>query len=189
VRSGENCLFGNKKQKQFETIFGPHLDSSYNLARYLCGNTFDAEDIVQEVYIKAYRAFDSYANTNSRAWILSITRNTFYSWLRKNKLVGTAIFDDALTVNADENALYGSTALSPEYLLESIHDQQHVWQAIQTLPHEFREVIILREFEEMSYQEITDVLGLPQGTVMSRLARARKRLRDLLSDKMQEESL
>jgi len=181
-------LFGKNKRKQFEKLFQPHLDAAYNLARYLCGNAYDAEDIVQEAYLRAYRAFDDYTNDNSRAWILTITRNSCYSWMRRHNMNLNVSFDEEVN-SGDIDTLLSSSAIpqSPEQIAESNSKQQLVRQAIKSLPIEFREVAILRELEELSYQEIGLVLGIPNGTVMSRLARARKRLRILLANVNEQE--
>lgn len=176
-------MFGRSKREQFERLFQPHLDGAYNLARYLCGNAYDAEDIVQEAYLRAYRAFGEYTNSNSRAWILTITRNTCYSWMRKHTRDFEVSFDEE-SHSAEMNALLSDSANyeSPERIAEGECSQQLVRWAIRSLPVEFREVTVLRELEELSYQEIGIVLGIPKGTVMSRLARARKRLRELLAN-------
>lgn len=170
-------LFVDKKRRRFEALFQPHLAAVYNLARYLCGNNTDAEDIVQEVYLKAYRAFDSYANDNSRAWILTITRNTFYSWWRKNKNSTAQVFDDN-SYSADKHPqdFVSMHNESPERFAEHADLQHCLQSAIAALPIEFREVFVLRQLEELSYDEISTMLGIPRGTVMSRLARARARL-------------
>jgi RNA polymerase sigma-70 factor, ECF subfamily len=173
-------LFGNRKQKQFETMFAPHLDSVFNLARYLCGSAHDAEDIVQEAYLRAYRAFDTYNGNNNRAWIMTITRNTCYSWMRRYAFKHASLSDGALYDGKD--ALMADENCAPDSILQTAEDRFRVQQAIAKLPMEFREVLMLREFEQMSYREIGDVLHVPIGTVMSRLARARKRLKALLVD-------
>jgi len=179
----EKRLFGNNKRKQFEMLFQPHLDAAFNLARHLCSNACDAEDIVQEAYMRAYRSFDKYTDNNSRAWILTITRNTCYSWMRRNYMKPDISFDEE-SVNdyvdvAEQDAVIPR---SPEQNVMALCDQQNVKSAIDALSLEFREVIILRELEGFSYREIGQVLDIPDGTVMSRLARARRRLRKLLEN-------
>jgi RNA polymerase sigma-70 factor (ECF subfamily) len=173
-------LFGISKRKQFETLFLPHLDAAYNLARYMSGSPVDAEDIVQEAYLKAYRAFGSYTDENSRAWILTITRNTSRSWLRRHHQVDIS-FDEKIN-SMEMAAPLSDSAIghSPDQMTEIIYNQQQIRNAIELLPVEFREVAILRELEELTYQEIGLVLDIPIGTVMSRIARARNRLRQLL---------
>lgn len=176
---GESTLFGNKKRKQFERLFQPHLDAAYNLARYLSGNDNDAEDIVQEAYLKAYRAFDSYIDTNARSWVLTITRNTCYSWMQQHRqsLYQSISFDEQSTNNLTEEYFDElQNILSPEQEIEKMYSQHLVVQAIEALPVEYKETIVLREMSGLSYKEIAKVIGIPQGTVMSRLARARSRL-------------
>lgn len=184
-------MFGNKKRKQFERLFQPHLDAAYNLARYLSGNANDAEDIVQEAYLKAYRAFDAYTDNNARAWVLTITRNTCYSWLQKNRqnLYQNVPFDEQVN-SAVSSAVADShqIILSPLQQAEDEQLKYQIMQAIEVLPIEYRESIILREMYELSYKEIARITGVPQGTVMSRLARARKRLAKLLAAKQGEQA-
>lgn len=175
-------MFGKSKREQFEKLFQPHLNAAYNLARYLCGNAYDAEDIVQEAYLRAYRAFAEYADDNSRAWILTITRNACYSWMRKHHAKFRVCFDeDSNSLGMDAQISDSAIFQSPELITESKCNQQLIRRAIESLPIEFREVTVLRELEELSYREIGLVLGIPKGTVMSRLARARKRLREQLA--------
>ncbi|HLY59173.1 MAG TPA: sigma-70 family RNA polymerase sigma factor [Terriglobia bacterium] len=159
----------------FERAVLPHLDAAYNLARWLTHNDDDAQDQVQEAYLRALKSFDGFLGGDGRAWILTIVRNTCYTWLRqntRNKL--EAVFDEEIhSVESDDS--------SPETLLLESLDSQLLKQALEELPLEFREVLILRELEGLSYKEISDVAGLPLGTVMSRLARARKRLQQCLA--------
>lgn len=176
-------MFGNSKRKQFEAQFRPHLDAAYNLARYLCRNAYDAEDIVQEAYLRAYRAFGEYTDGNSRAWILTITRNTCHSWMRRHTMNRNVSYDQSAVCGEVDAQLSASDRLqSPEQITASERNRQLVRQTIESLPMEFREVAVLRELEGMSYHEIGQVLDIPAGTVMSRLARARSRLRELLAD-------
>ncbi len=176
-------MFRKSKRKQYEKLFKPHMDAAYNLARYLCGDAYDAEDIVQEAYLRAYHAFDGYTDDNSRAWILTITRNTCYSWMRRHNMDFSVSFDEE-TNSIEAAAQFSDSAIprSPEQIVESQVSQQLVRKAIESLPIEFREVAILRELEGLSYHEIGYVLGIPKGTVMSRIARARNRLRGLLAN-------
>jgi len=171
-------LFGKNKQKRFEELFQQHIDSAYNLAKYLCGNAYDAEDIVQEAYLRAYRAFDGYTDDNSRAWILTITRNTCHSWMRRNSRNLDVPFDEHYNSMEDDSQTPNSaTPQSPESITESNANQRLIRNAIESLPIEFREVAILRELEGLSYREIGRILEIPKGTVMSRIARSRSRLR------------
>jgi RNA polymerase sigma-70 factor (ECF subfamily) len=180
-------LFANRKKKQFEDMFLPYLDACFNLARYMCGNNYDAEDVVQEVYIRAFRAFSDFNNDNSRAWILTITRNACFSWLRKNNMnQNISLDDDNCHIDLDSMLMSADENQSPEQLLVCKHTQLLVRKSIQLLPINFREILVLRELEELSYEEISVILDLPKGTVMSRLARARKKLQVLILNAQQE---
>ena len=160
---------------EFERQLLPHLDAAYNLARFLMRNDQDAEDVVQEAALRAFRFFDSFRGENSRAWFLSIVRNTAFTALKRNRM-------DKETVVFDEE-LHGSQMppLDAGLALDRAQDRQRVHGAIEQLPAEFREAITLRELEGMSYKEIADVAGVPIGTIMSRLARARRQLQLLLT--------
>ena len=154
----------------FEEAVMPHLDAAYNLARWLTRNEADAQDMVQEAYLRALRFFGGFHGTDARAWLLTIVRNTCYTWLKRNRsqeLSGD--FEEVvLTKESDEPDPEVSHVLKVQ--------SQLINEAIEKLPVEFREVVILRELEELSYKEIAAITGLPIGTVMSRLSRARKRL-------------
>lgn len=151
----------------------PHLDAAYNFARWLARNDHDAEDIVQEAYLRAVRYGHSFSGENPRAWILAIVRNTFYTWRKGNNSTDQSVsFDEELHCAGCEE--------DPEARLIRDADAQTVTRAIEQLPAEFREVIVLREFEDLSYREIARVTGTPIGTVMSRLARARAHLRRII---------
>jgi RNA polymerase sigma-70 factor (ECF subfamily) len=159
----------------FEEAVLPHLSAAYNLARWLTRNAQDAEDVAQEAYLRAFRFFDGYQGGNVRAWLLTIVRNTCYTWLHQNRAQQpTAAFDEELHTDMTESQ-------SPETLLLRNADRQLLKQALEELPLVFREVLVLLELEGLSYKEIAEVLGVPIGTVMSRLARARNRLRESLS--------
>ena len=160
----------------FERAVLPHLNAAYNLARWLTRNEADAEDVVQEAALRAFRYFDGFSGENPRAWLLSILRNTCFTWLGKNRPAELAPLDDALSesvVLTDEGG-----AQTPERFLLAADDRGRLDRLIEALPAEFREVIVLREQEEFSYREISEITGVPVGTVMSRLARARARLRE-----------
>src|SRR5215475_7007309 len=161
----------------------PHLDAAYNLARWLTRNEHDAEDIVQDAFLRAFKFFDGFRGGNSRSWLLSIVRNTAYTWLEKNRSheIGT-MSDEAIESVEDE-------APNPEALLLQEAGRQEIMEAIAELPVEFREAIILRELEEMSYKDIADVMNVPLGTVMSRLARARRQLQESLRHRPSEFSV
>ena|SRR5688572_17748001 len=163
----------------FEEAVLPHLDAAYNLARWLTHNEKDAEDVVQEACLRAIRHFSSFRGGDGRPWLLAIVRNTFYTWIKHNRLPeAETIFDEIHPEPQDID--------DPETLLLRETDKQAVRSALLSLPAEFREVIILREFEELSYKEIADVVQIPCGTVMSRLARARRRLAQILLNRENE---
>ena len=159
----------------FEETVLPHLDAAYNLARWLTRNDGDAEDVVQESFLRALRHFRTFKGGDARPWLLAIVRNTFYTWRKHNRLPEEEIvFDDEKHPMADDTP-------DPETLLLRETDRQQLRNALDRLPREFLEVIVLREFEELSYKQIAEVIQVPAGTVMSRLARARKRLRQVLT--------
>ncbi len=157
---------------RFEQEVLPHLGAAYNLARWLTRNEHDAEDLVQEAYLRALRFFEGFRGGDSRAWLLTIVRNTCYTWLGQQGKHEAAEFDEEI---------HSPASSDPETLLLEGVDHRAVRGALEELPAEFREVIVLRELEGLSYKEIADVAGLPVGTVMSRLARARQRLAQSLA--------
>lgn len=158
------------QQAQFEQIVMPHLDAAYNLARWLAGNDHDAEDIVQDACVRAFRFAGGFRGINSRAWLLTIVRNTACSWLKKNRPQAMVPVDDQ---ELDEIEYPLRTA-------DSFHgaDKNALRAALEALPLEFREALVLRELEGFSYKEIAEVAQVPVGTVMSRLARARRQLQE-----------
>jgi RNA polymerase sigma-70 factor (ECF subfamily) len=160
----------------FQQTVLPHLDAAYNLARWLTRNEQAAEDLVQDSYVRALQSFGGFRGGDARAWILAIVRNTCYTWLAKNKAHAPVVeFNDEIeTADAE--------ALDPALLAARSSDGEAVRKALEELAPEFREVVVLRELEGLSYHEIADVAGVPVGTVMSRLSRARKRLRRLLAE-------
>jgi len=158
----------------------PHFDAAYNLARWLTRSSGDADDVVQESYLRAFTFFDTFRGGDGRAWLFSIVRNTCYTWLRKNRA------GDMMT-EFDET-IYSTQSPNPESLQLRKADAETVRDALGKLPAEFREVLVLREMEELSYKEIADIAGIAIGTVMSRLSRARKRLHDYLVVPASEES-
>ena len=169
------------KAVRFEEIALPHLAAAYNLARWLVHNEHDAEDLVQEAYLRAFKFFSGYYGGDSRSWLLTIVRNTCYTWLQKNRAVRLEPIEEKLEQ-------VGLDFADPEALLLQSVDSQMVRHALQELPVEFREVVVLREMEGLSYKEIANVVDLPLGTVMSRLARGRKRLHTLLANRMGKEA-
>lgn len=167
----------SEKSKLFEQTVMPHLDAAYNLARWLAGNDHDAQDVAQEASLRAFRFFGSFRGENPRAWLLSIVRNTFYTWLRKNRPQEKLVDIDDEILEIEDASANTETASLP------FGDAEAVRGAIAELPVEFREIVILREMEGLSYKEIAEVAELPIGTVMSRLARARKLLQKNLAAK------
>ena len=174
---------GQSKLASFETAVLPHLDAAYNLARWLTRNDADAQDVVQEAYLRAFRFFGGFHGEDGRAWLLGIVRNTSYTWMQQNRSaqLNPPLDDELHEVKSDD--------LNPEALLLQKADAQVLRQAVEELPLEFREVLVLRELNEMSYKQIAVVADLPLGTVMSRLARARKRLQQILASRTQTEVL
>ena len=166
----------NNCPRDFEQEVLPHLDAAYNLARWLTRNDQDAQDVVQEACLRAFRFFGGFRGGEARAWLLRIVRNTCYTWLQQNRpQQPTTEFDEKL-VGPDPDP----KALNPEEALLRSDSGKVLRRALEILPTDFREVLILRELEEMSYKEISEVTGMPPGTVMSRLSRARSALRQSL---------
>jgi RNA polymerase sigma factor (sigma-70 family) len=169
------------RRRRFELLALPHLDAAYNLARWLAGNTADAEDVVQDAYLRAYRYFDAFQGGNFRVWLLTIVRNAFVTWVKENRssrMVFTPDTPVAETAETEE-VMWGSRPHDPESLLLESIDSQTLSRLMEQLPAEYREVLLLREVEDLAYKEIAEVAGVPIGTVMSRLSRARLALRKL----------
>ena len=161
----------------FEDLAMPLFDQLYNFARWLTQDAVEADDLVQETYAKALRGFSSFqAGTNFRAWMYRILRNTFLS--SRTGLKATVVFDEEDTATAPEEIT------TPESLLIAAADRQMIQQALEELPVHFREILLLCDVEDMSYKEIAETLSIPAGTVMSRLSRARKALRELLQTRL-----
>ena len=158
------------KLDRFERVMLPHLDAAYNLARWLVGSATDADDVVQEACLRALEFFDGFRGEDGRAWLLAILRNTCYDWLRKNRR--SAQF----ATPVDDLSWAVDSAPGPEEEQLRSADREMVRRGIECLPAEYREVLVLREFEGMSYKQIARVTDVPIGTVMSRLARARRQL-------------
>jgi RNA polymerase sigma-70 factor (ECF subfamily) len=159
----------------FEEAMLPHLDAAHNLAKWLLRNEEDAKDVVQEAYLRAFRSFGGFRGSNGRAWLLTIVRNTSYTLLKKNRVVDfTTTFDEEIHVPGDES-------VSPATILERSEDAELVREAMDDLPAEFREILALRHLEGLSYKEIADIVQIPPGTVMSRLSRARAKLKECLA--------
>lgn len=166
------------KLELFEEIMLPHLNAAHNLARWLLRDEGNAQDVVQESYLRAFRFFNGYRGVDGKAWILAIVRNTCRTWHRRHTRLTEAVpFDEA--AHSTEGC-----SPSPE---QSIIQRERIGvlhSCIEELPVDFREVLIMRELEEMSYQEIAEATGLAPGTVMSRLSRARKRLEECAATRM-----
>jgi RNA polymerase sigma-70 factor (ECF subfamily) len=178
-------LSEQSESERFREIALPHLNAAYNLARWLTRNDHDAEDVVQEAYMRAHRFFAGFHGTNGRAWLLAIVRNTAYTWLHANRNAGLSTsFDEEFHGQDDAPGAQWFDALDtgPEAALMRSDVRQLVNRALQSLPTEFREVLVLRELEDLSYKEISLVAEIPVGTVMSRLARGRKLLAERLKD-------
>ena len=166
----------------FEATLLPHLSAAYNFARWLLRDQSGAEDVVQESYLRALKYFSGYHGGDSRAWLLAIVRNTSYNWLQQNR--SRELMNQ---IDDDPEALSATTDTNPEIVLLQRIDHDLLKQALSELPIEFREVLILREMEGLSYKEIAALAELPIGTVMSRLARARARLQQRLAGRLNQE--
>ena len=164
----------------------PHMRAGYNLARWLLRNDQDAEDVTQEAIVRAFRFFDGFTGDNPRAWLLTVVRNSAYTFLQQNRAreLGTE-FDEVLH---SEPASNGRTSETPEVLVLRSAQQRLLNQAVDALPVEFREVFVLREMEGLSYKEIADMARIPIGTVMSRLSRARRQLQASVAGREQAAS-
>ena len=163
----------SEPKRRFEQLVLPHFDAAYNLARWLTRNDHDAQDVVQEAVLRAYRFFDGLRG-EAKPWLLCIVRNTFLTWLQINRPADTVGLDDGLIdlIPSDEDG--------PEVLAARSFDRRMLNEAIAGLPVQFREVLILRELEDLSYKDIARIADVPIGTVMSRLARARRLLAESL---------
>jgi RNA polymerase sigma-70 factor (ECF subfamily) len=161
-------------RQTFEEVVLPHIDAAFNYARWLTKSDADAEDVVQDACVRALRFFSSLRNDDARSWLLTIVRNTWYGRFPQTRDVNqTTVYNDMTHDRRDEG-------LDPEALVMQQQAVEKVQRAVQELPADFREVIVLRELEGLSYKEIAAVAGIPIGTVMSRLARARERLLAIL---------
>jgi RNA polymerase sigma factor (sigma-70 family) len=168
--------------RAFDQAVLPHLDAAYNLARWLTRNNQDAEDVTQEACLRAFKYWKGFSGRDSRSWLLAIVRNTFYSWLRQRS------DQPVLTEDGEMDDTAGSSPDPESALIRNI-DRNMLRAALEDLAVEFREAIVLREMEGLSYKEIADIAGIPIGTVMSRLARARKQLQIYLAKTASENCL
>ena len=165
-----------RRQSRFEAVVLPHLDAGYALARWLTRNDADAADVVQEACLRAFRYFDSYREGDAKSWLLKIVRRTSYDWLQRNRPAELV----PLEVEGDpDGAVHHATArtVDTDALLQSRSDLRRLDLLIEGLPAPLREAIVLRELHELDYRQIAEVTGVPIGTVMSRLHRARTALR------------
>ena len=163
------------KLARFERALLPHLDAAYNLARWLTGSAGDADDVVQEACLRALTFFDGFHGDDGRAWLLAIVRNTCHDWLRKARRSAQ------LSTPVEELDWAADSGPDPEEEQLRNADREAVQRGLEALPAEYREILVLRELEGMSYKQIARVIDAPIGTVMSRLARARKRLMAVLT--------
>lgn len=176
-----NSADSAEKIARFEAMVLPHLNAAYNLARWMTRNNNDAEDVSQEAVLRAFRFFDTFRGEDGRVWLLTIVRNTYLTWIRRQvPRQNVDEFDERLHTDIE-------TALTPEseFLRHATADQ--VRRAIESLPAEYREVILMRELEQMAYKEIAAVTQTPLGTVMSRLSRGRSMLRQLIAGERRAE--
>lgn len=179
--AAENSVPIDDTHLRFEQTVLPHLDAAYNLSRWLTASETDADDVTQEACLRALRFFSTHHGQNTRAWLLAIVRNTCRTWLEKNRpreVRGSLPQDDTLTAVSSE--------LNPVLLAIRRADRELVRQAIEELPLEYREAVVLRELEGLSYKEIAEIVEVPLGTVMSRLSRARERLEQNLARRVGE---
>jgi RNA polymerase sigma-70 factor (ECF subfamily) len=183
VQNPEEDLAPKGHVVSFEAALLPHLDAAHNLARWLLRNEQDAQDVVQEAYLRAFKSFSGFHGSNGRAWLLTIVRNTSYTLLKKKGAV------DLSTSFDEEIHASGHESVSPATILEQSEDAELIREAMKELPAEFREILALRHQEGLSYKEIADIAQIPPGTVMSRLARARARLKECLSDRIAKEKV
>jgi RNA polymerase sigma-70 factor, ECF subfamily len=167
----KDLMATDARTRRFELLAMPHLDAAFNLARWLTGNTADAEDVVQDAYLRAFRYLDAFRGDNFRVWLLTIVRNSFLDWLKDNRS-GRQMFQPS-PVEMD----WADPAPTAEAMLLERVDSETLNTLMSHLPAEYREVLILREIEDLSYKDIAAVISAPTGTVMSRLSRARLALR------------
>jgi RNA polymerase sigma-70 factor (ECF subfamily) len=172
-------------RSDFEEIFLPYMSEAYRLAQWLAGNASDAEDIVQEAAIRAFRGIKGFGAVNARAWSLTIVRNTALSWLTKNRPRTVTYINDLNPAEQQElehEGLHGARIETPEEVAILKADAAEIQKALAQLPTQFREVIVLREINQMNYRDIAEITNVPIGTVMSRLSRGRQLLIALLGD-------
>jgi RNA polymerase sigma factor (sigma-70 family) len=179
----QSGLSGIDDNARFADVVMPHIDDAYRLAHWLTGNSTDAEDVVQDASLRAFRAVQGYAGGSARAWLLNIVRNTAYSWLRKNRPTAVVTVDDLEAVELAQANPSDPDPETPETTLLAQIDTDQLRAAIAALPAPFRETLVLRDIEGLDYREIAQTTEAPISTVMSRLARARRRLTVALGGK------
>jgi RNA polymerase sigma-70 factor, ECF subfamily len=173
-----NAVIDDAGKRRFELLALPHLDAAYNLARWLTRDDDDAQDVVQEAILRAMRYFGSFRGDNARPWLLQIVRHTAYAWMRQNRPAEMSSLDDEHGAALE---VAGPAADEPPALAQRGDERAQLNSALAGLPIAFREVLVLRELEDLSYQEIARIADIPVGTVMSRLARARGLMRQALT--------
>src|SRR5262245_45189102 len=171
-----DSLSGLDDNARFRSVVMPHIDEAYRLAHWLTGNRTDAEDVVQDASMRAFRAIRNYAGGSARSWVLSIVRNTAYSWLRKNRPAAVVTVEDLEVVELEQTNPGDRDGDNPEATLIAKTDADQLRAAIAALPTEFRATLVLRDIEGLDYREIAQATEVPLGTVLSRRARARHRL-------------
>ncbi len=182
LKNEEQGAAQEQELASFEALMLPHLDAAQNLAKWLLRNEQDAQDVVQEAYLRALKSFGGFHGSNGRAWLLTIVRNTSYTLMKKNRAV------DLTTTFDEERHATDYESVNPAALLEQTEDAKLVREAMDHLPAEFREILVLRHLEGLSYKEIADIAQIPPGTVMSRLARARGKLKEYLAARIGKEN-
>jgi len=176
VDDDQSAAPGRDDRARFARLVLPHLGDAYSLARWITGNRADAEDVVQDASLRAFRAIGSIADGNARPWVLTIVRNTAYTWLRKNRPSAVLVVEDLEAVETAQANPGEPDSETPETALIAKADAADLQAAITALPTPYRETMILRDVQGLSYREIAEVTGVPIGTVMSRLARGRNRV-------------
>jgi len=175
-QDAKTAMVTGDDRTRFAQVVLPHLGDAYALARWITGNRADAEDVVQDACLRAFRAIRGYADGSARAWVLTIVRNTAYTWLAKNRPAAEVAMDDLEAVETAQAVSGDAEAMTPEATLIAEADAARLTAAIAALPTPFREALVLRDVQGLGYREIAEVTGVPIGTVMSRLARGRGRL-------------
>jgi RNA polymerase sigma factor (sigma-70 family) len=177
----------NKDERAlFDEVFLPHMAEAYRLARWLTGNSYDAEDVVQDAALRAFRGIKGFGAVSARAWSLTIVRNTAYSWLTKNRPKAVVFTDDLSIAEQQElehEGAQGTRIETPEQIALFKADAEDVQRALAQLSAHFREVIVLREMNQLNYRDIAEITNVPIGTVMSRLSRGRQLLIAVLGDR------